>query len=233
MAAVADSALRRNVACPFCGLACDDLTVAVDGGPRQRARSRLRAQPRGFRARAARRRRRALPDRRRALDEAVAARRRHPARQPAAAVRRSRHRRRGPARGDAARRAHGRHRRSSRRDGLFRNLRVVQDSGWMTTTLSEVRNRADLLLIVGPDPTPQFPRFFERCVAPRQTLFAESRQPPPVVRLGRGASGRRYRRAATRLRPRSPAGGDRRAALPRQWPVRGRCGDRRPGHAGS
>src|SRR5215831_13856984 len=31
MAAVADSALRRNVACPFCGLACDDLTVAVDG----------------------------------------------------------------------------------------------------------------------------------------------------------------------------------------------------------
>src|SRR4030095_13720989 len=29
MAAVADSALRRNVACPFCGLACDDLAVAV------------------------------------------------------------------------------------------------------------------------------------------------------------------------------------------------------------
>jgi formylmethanofuran dehydrogenase subunit B len=29
MAAVADSALRRNVACPFCGLACDDLTVAA------------------------------------------------------------------------------------------------------------------------------------------------------------------------------------------------------------
>ena len=59
----------------------------------------------------------------------------------------------------------------------------------MTTTLSEVRNRADLLLIVGPDPTPQFPRFFERCVAPRQTLFAESRQPPPVVRLGPAQTG--------------------------------------------
>src|SRR6185312_2834822 len=32
MAAVADSALRRNVACPFCGLACDDLTVALTAG---------------------------------------------------------------------------------------------------------------------------------------------------------------------------------------------------------
>jgi formylmethanofuran dehydrogenase subunit B len=42
----------------------------------------------------------------------------------------------------------------------------------------------DLLLIVGPDPTPQFPRFHERCVAPRQTLFAEQRAAPPVVRLG-------------------------------------------------
>src|SRR5262249_16675551 len=67
-------------------------------------------------------------------------------------------------------------------DGFFRNLRVVQDSGWMTTTLSEVRNRADLLLIVGPDPTPQFPRFYERCVAARQTLFAEKREAPPIVR---------------------------------------------------
>src|SRR5882724_13249770 len=74
-------------------------------------------------------------------------------------------------------------------DGLFRNLRVVQDSGWMTTTLSEVRNRMDLLLIVGPDPTPQFPRFFERCVAPRQTMFTESRYAPPVVRLGPAQAG--------------------------------------------
>src|SRR5919108_3822658 len=30
--AVADSALRRNVVCPFCALACDDLTVAVEDG---------------------------------------------------------------------------------------------------------------------------------------------------------------------------------------------------------
>src|SRR5215831_9918551 len=29
MPGVVDSALRRNVACPFCGLGCDDLTVAA------------------------------------------------------------------------------------------------------------------------------------------------------------------------------------------------------------
>jgi formylmethanofuran dehydrogenase subunit B len=69
-------------------------------------------------------------------------------------------------------------------DGLFRNLRVVQDSGWMTTTLSEVRNHVDFLLIIGPDPTPQFPRFFERCIGPPQTLYTTSRPVPPVVRLG-------------------------------------------------
>ena len=30
--AVADSSLRRDVVCPFCGLACDDLAVAVEDG---------------------------------------------------------------------------------------------------------------------------------------------------------------------------------------------------------
>ncbi|HVR67504.1 MAG TPA: formylmethanofuran dehydrogenase, partial [Verrucomicrobiae bacterium] len=49
-------------------------------------------------------------------------------------------------------------------DGLFRNLRMLQDSGWITTTLSEVRNRMDVMLIVGPDPSAAFPRFYERCV---------------------------------------------------------------------
>src|SRR5262249_39807920 len=34
MAAVADSALRSNVTCPFCGLACDDRGLAVIAGDR-------------------------------------------------------------------------------------------------------------------------------------------------------------------------------------------------------
>ena len=200
MAAVADSALRRNVACPFCGLACDDLTVAVAERPRQRARSRLRAQPRGLRARAVRRdaaRRRASAA---SLDEAVAAAADilRGSRQPLFA---------GLATDVAGLRAVMQlaertggivdHLGS---DGLFRNLRVVQDSGWMTTTLSEVRNHMDLLLIVGPDPTPLFPRFFERCVAPRQTLFAEC--PPRAAgrSAGTGAgSGRCHSRGSSFL----------------------------------
>lgn len=45
----------------------------------------------------------------------------------------------------------------------FRNWLAFQDGGWMTTTLSEVRNRADLIVFAGTDAS-RFPRFFERCV---------------------------------------------------------------------
>ncbi len=69
-------------------------------------------------------------------------------------------------------------------DGLFRNLRMLQDSGWITTTLSEVRNRMDVMLIVGPDPSAAFPRFYERCVAPRDTLFGEIKEPRRLYRIG-------------------------------------------------
>jgi formylmethanofuran dehydrogenase subunit B len=58
----------------------------------------------------------------------------------------------------------------------LRNVLAFQDSGWITTTLSEVRNRADLLVVAGTDVITRFPRFFERCVANRQTLFAENRR---------------------------------------------------------
>ena len=44
----------------------------------------------------------------------------------------------------------------------MRNTLVLQDTGWMVTTLTEVRNRVDLLLIVGSDLEAGFPRFFEK-----------------------------------------------------------------------
>lgn len=69
-------------------------------------------------------------------------------------------------------------------DGLFRNLRALQDSGWITTTLSEVRNRMDVMLIVGPDPSAALPRFYERCVTPRDTLFGEIKEPRRLYRIG-------------------------------------------------
>lgn len=54
----------------------------------------------------------------------------------------------------------------------------------MTTTLSEIRNHCDLLLIVGPDPSGAFPRFLERCIARKSTLYAEDAPPPRVCRVG-------------------------------------------------
>jgi formylmethanofuran dehydrogenase subunit B len=67
---------------------------------------------------------------------------------------------------------------------LFRVLATVQDSGALTTTLSEVRNRADCLLVVGPDPVAAFPRFYERCIEPRRTLFADGAPARALLRIG-------------------------------------------------
>lgn len=186
MAAVADSAPRRNVACPFCGLACDDLTVAIAGGNVMVREAGCALSRKGF-ERAPSNPTPMIGWRAASLDEATAAAVDilRSSRQPLFA---------GLATDVAGLRAVTQLAERTGgivdhlgADGFFRNLRVVQDSGWMTTTLSEVRNRMDLLLIVGPDPTPLFPRFFERCVAPRQTLFAEVRQAPPVIRLGPAA----------------------------------------------
>ncbi|MEO8157336.1 MAG: formylmethanofuran dehydrogenase subunit B [Betaproteobacteria bacterium] len=56
-------------------------------------------------------------------------------------------------------------------DTLMRNLRVLQTTGWISTTLTEVRNRADLLVVAGTDITRRFPRFFERFFGEFETLF--------------------------------------------------------------
>lgn len=70
----------------------------------------------------------------------------------------------------------------------FRNWLAFQDGGWMTTTLSEVRNRADLVVFAGTDAT-RFPRFHARCLAP-VSQFGELRRRtlslgpvPPAGRL--------------------------------------------------
>ncbi len=74
-------------------------------------------------------------------------------------------------------------------NGAFRNLLVLQDTGWMTTTLAEVKNRVDLLLIVGSDIETSFPRFFERMVWNKDNLFDQDIASRQVVYLGRAPSG--------------------------------------------
>jgi formylmethanofuran dehydrogenase subunit B len=69
-------------------------------------------------------------------------------------------------------------------ESLMRNVQVLQDTGWVTTTLSEVRNRADLIVVAGGDAVGSFPRLFERCVDNPSTLFDATRQPPELIFLG-------------------------------------------------
>ncbi|MFT0171662.1 formylmethanofuran dehydrogenase [Paraburkholderia mimosarum] len=51
--------------------------------------------------------------------------------------------------------AHGR--------ALMHGLTALQDRGAFTTTLAEIRNRADLVVCVGTSPSARYPEFFARC----------------------------------------------------------------------
>ena len=45
---------------------------------------------------------------------------------------------------------------------LMHALRALQDRGQFTTTLAEVRTRADVIVCLGASPTPRYPEFFRR-----------------------------------------------------------------------
>ncbi|MFG1478291.1 formylmethanofuran dehydrogenase [Xanthobacter sp. V4C-4] len=47
-------------------------------------------------------------------------------------------------------------------DGLFANLERLARRGWIASTLAELRNRCDLMVVLGADPELSFHRFFER-----------------------------------------------------------------------
>ncbi len=54
------------------------------------------------------------------------------------------------------------------------NLRVLQSSGWQTTTLTEVKNRADVIVCIGTDIVTHNPRFFERFVWTKDSMFTDA-----------------------------------------------------------
>ncbi len=185
MGVVAEDGRRRDVGCPFCGLVCDDLTIEDAGGRPHVVAAGCRLSRQRFKDLQAA----ALP----LVDGQPA--------EPAAAVNRAAEmlaRSRSPLFVVAADVAGTRAalRLAERTGGvvdhpdseaLFRNLRALQDAGSLATTLSEVRNRADLVLIIGPDPSPAFPRFFERCIEPRQTLFGDDSLRREILRIGPSA----------------------------------------------
>lgn len=66
----------------------------------------------------------------------------------------------------------------------MRNIQVIQNSGWMTCTLTEVRNRVDFLLVIGTDIISVFPRFFEREIWNKDSMFGQDTSKREVFYLG-------------------------------------------------
>lgn len=64
------------------------------------------------------------------------------------------------------------------------NLRVLQTRGWHTTTLSEVRNRADLVVLCGVDLNVNFQNFVPRILAPVHALQQARRDTRRLVYVG-------------------------------------------------
>jgi formylmethanofuran dehydrogenase subunit B len=71
-------------------------------------------------------------------------------------------------------------------EALYRNLTIMQSTGWTTTTLTEARNRADLFIIAGSDVHALHPRFFERIVSPPDSMFDVTAPKRTVVFIGKG-----------------------------------------------
>jgi len=166
----AQSAIVENVPCPFCALLCDDLRVAVHRGRIEVKENGCGRSSRMF----------SVPD---ATPSAAVSGK--PATLDAALshaigiLRSAKHPRIISAGADVAgvramlslaERMQGSVDHVDR-SKAFRNLRVVQDAGWIATTLSEVRNRADLLVLAGVDVATHLPRFLERCFGSGASLF--------------------------------------------------------------
>jgi formylmethanofuran dehydrogenase subunit B len=73
--------------------------------------------------------------------------------------------------------------------GARNNFLALQDSGWMNTTLAEVKNRCDLLLVVGTDLEAFAPRFFERYLWNKEAMFLDNTSHREVIYLGKAPSG--------------------------------------------
>ncbi|MEY3288682.1 MAG: hypothetical protein RLZZ419_924 [Pseudomonadota bacterium] len=73
--------------------------------------------------------------------------------------------------------------------GARNNFLALQDSGWMNTTLAEVKNRCDLLLVVGTNLEAFAPRFFERYLWNKESMFLDNTSHREVIYLGTAPSG--------------------------------------------
>ena len=63
---------------------------------------------------------------------------------------------------------------------MMRNLKVLQSTGWQTTTLTEVKNRADVIVCFGSDLLSHNARFFQRFVDV-DGMFVEAKNRQVIV----------------------------------------------------
>jgi formylmethanofuran dehydrogenase subunit B len=69
-----------------------------------------------------------------------------------------------------------------RSSAQFANLAVLQRAGMLGATFAEIANRTDVALLVGVDPARSYPRFFERLLRNATPLYRKA--PPSVIYLG-------------------------------------------------
>ena len=69
-------------------------------------------------------------------------------------------------------------------DSLAAIARILQSRGWYAATLSELRNRADVVLLVGVDLADRYENLGRRCLQPETALSAETLAARRVVYLG-------------------------------------------------
>ena len=68
--------------------------------------------------------------------------------------------------------------------------RLLQTRGWYATTLSELRNRADLILLVGLDLADRYENLSRRCLRPQQALDDATLAARRIVYVGATPPGR-------------------------------------------
>jgi formylmethanofuran dehydrogenase subunit B len=71
-------------------------------------------------------------------------------------------------------------------EAQYRNFKILQTTGWTTSTLTETRNLADLIIIAGSDVHKLHPRFFEKIVSPPDSMFDVTAPKRRVVFIGKG-----------------------------------------------
>ncbi|QRG08167.1 formylmethanofuran dehydrogenase [Xanthobacter dioxanivorans] len=183
-----DGAARivRDVVCGFCGLGCDDLEVAVTG----RAIAPRRACPEAARLLA---RTDAPPPSARiagtpaSLEDAAAAAARHLAASRSAVFSGLGADLEGLRRLYDIAMVAGASLDHAASAGLFANLERLARRGWIAATLAEVRNRCDVLVVLGADPASAFAHFFERAM-PSAPVPADADAAPLFVPHAGGRS---------------------------------------------